>query len=188
METKNRNSGALVGGVLLIVFGVLALLSQFFRGFDFWGTFWPFIIIGVGAMFFVGMAAGGKSTAGLVVPGTIITGIGLMLFVQNLTNHFESWAYGWAVIIISVGLGIYIMGWWGQNPEQRRSGAGLMRVGLFLFVIFGAFFEMIFNSSRFANYLFPAALILLGLYLVIRRSGLLSAKSSDDQPTDQNTL
>lgn len=188
MEPRNRNSGTLVGGVLLIVFGVLALLSQFFRGFDFWGTYWPFIIMGIGAMFFVGMAAGGKSTSGLAIPGSIITLIGLMLFVQNLTNHFESWAYGWTVIIISVGLGIYIMGWWGQNPEQRRSGAGVMRIGLILFIIFGAFFEMIFNSSQLTNYLFPAALILLGVYLIFRRSGLLSAKNSDDQPTDQNPL
>lgn len=188
MEVKNRNGGALVGGVLLILFGLLILSSQFFSGFDFWGTFWPFIIIGVGAMFFVGMAAGGKSTAGLAIPGSIITGIGLMLFVQNLTNHFESWAYGWTVIIISVGLGIYIMGWWGQNPEQRRGGAGVMRIGLILFIIFGAFFEMIFNSSQLANYFFPAALILFGLYLIVRQSGLLSAKKSDDQPTNTNTL
>lgn len=186
MEIKSRNNGALAGGILLILFGLLALLSQFFRGFDFWSTFWPFIIIGVGAMFFVGMAAGGKSTAGLAIPGSIITGIGLMLFVQNLTNHFESWAYGWTVIIISVGLGIYIMGWWGGNMEQRRSGAGVMRVGLILFVIFGAFFEMIFNSSALANYVFPAGLILLGLYLVFKRSGLLTGKRSDDQSNTTN--
>jgi drug/metabolite transporter (DMT)-like permease len=188
MEVKKRNGGALVGGVLLILFGLLILSSQFFSGFDFWGTFWPFIIIGVGAMFFVGMAAGGKSTAGLAVPGSIITGIGLMLFLQNLTNHFESWAYGWTIIIISVGLGIYIMGWWGGNAEQRHSGVGVMRVGLILFIIFGAFFEMIFNSSALANYIFPVGLILLGLYLVFKRSGFLTTKKSDDAPSDANTL
>lgn len=188
MEIKSRNSGSLVGGILLILFGLLVLLSQFFRGFDFWSAFWPFIIIGVGAMFFIGMAAGGKSTAGLAIPGSIITGIGLMLFIQNLTNHFESWAYGWTIIIISVGLGIYIMGWWGGNTEQRHSGAGVMRVGLILFIIFGAFFEMIFNSSTLANYIFPVGLILLGLYLVFKRSGLLPAKRPDDQSNNSTTL
>lgn len=187
METKSRNSGSLVGGILLVLFGLLALISQIFRGFDFWGAFWPFIIIGVGAMFFVGMVAGGKSTSGLAIPGSIISGIGLMLFIQNITNHFESWAYGWTVIIISVGLGIYIMGWWGGNPEQRHSGAGVMRVGLILFIIFGAFFEMIFNSSPLSNYIFPVGLILLGLYLVFKRSGLPIGKRPDNQ-SDNTTL
>ncbi len=181
MEGNSRNSGALVGGVLLILLGLLVLVSQFFSGFDFWGTFWPFIIIGVGAMFFIGMAAGGKSTAGLAIPGSIITGIGLMLFIQNLTNHFESWAYGWTVIIISVGLGITIMGWWSGNKGQRRSGVGLMRVGLVMFILFGAFFEMLFNSSTLANYIFPVGLILLGLYLVLKQFGLLPVKRTDDQ-------
>lgn len=181
MEVNSRNSGALVGGVLLILFGLLVLVSQFFSGFDFWGTFWPFIIIGVGAMFFIGMTAGGKSTAGLAIPGSIVTSIGLMLFIQNLTNHWESWAYGWTVIVISVGLGIYIMGWWSGSAEQRQSGAGVMRVGLVMFVIFGAFFEMLFNSSTLANYIFPVGLILLGLYLVFKRSGLLPGKRTDDQ-------
>ena len=184
MESNPRNNGALVGGILLILFGLLALVTQIFKGFNFWGTFWPFIIVGVGAMFFVGMAAGGKSTAGLAVPGSIVSVIGLMLFVQNITNHWESWAYGWTVIVISVGLGIFIMGLWGGNQEQRQSGVNVMRVGLIMFIIFGAFFEMIFNSSVLADYIFPAGLILLGLYLVFKRSVRLPGKRNDDQPTD----
>ncbi len=189
METRPRNTGSLIGGVLLIVFGLMALLSQVFRAFDFWGTFWPFIIVGVGAMFFVGMAAGGKSAAGLAIPGSIISVIGLMLFVQNLTGHWASWAYGWTVILMSVGLGIFIMGAWSGNAEQRRSGASVLRIGLFLFIIFGAFFEMLFNSSSaLSDYVFPVGLMGLGLYLVLKRSGLLPAKRPDDQPTDSNTL
>lgn len=184
MDIRPRNSASFVGGVLLVLFGLLALFSQMFRGFDFWSKFWPFIIIGVGAMFFAGMFAGGKSTSGLAIPGTIITGIGLMLFIQNITNYYESWSYGWAAIIIFVGLGIFIMGWFGGNSEQRRSGTGVMRVGLILLLIFGAFFEMIFNTSKLANYIFPAGLILLGLYLVFKRSSLLPGKRTEDQPKD----
>lgn len=188
MEGNSHNYSSLIGGIILILFGLLALSTQIFKGFDFWSALWPFIVVGVGAMFFVGMVTGGKSTAGLAVPGSIISVIGLMLFVQNLTNHWESWAYGWTVIIMSVGLGIYIMGWWGGNTEQRKSGAGVMRVGLILFIIFGAFFEMLFNSSALAQYAFPIGLIGLGLYLVFKRSGLLPAKKSEEQPTDINTL
>ena len=43
---------------------------------------------------------------------------------------------------------------------------------------------MIFNPSGFAGYIFPVALILLGLYLIFKRAGILPAKRTDDHPTD----
>ena len=180
MENKPRNAGSLIGGAILIGLGLLALVSEIFGRLDFWGTFWPFIIIGVGGLFFAGMFLGGKSAAPLAIPGTIIASIGLMLFVQNLTGHFESWAYGWTVIVFSVGLGIFIMGLWSGDTSQRRGGTGVMRVGAILFIIFGVFFEgLIFRSFGFSNFIVPVALILLGLYLVIKRSGLVSSRKDE---------
>jgi hypothetical protein len=172
MSTNRSNVGALVGGSVLIALGLLTLAGQIFTGIDFWGTIWPFFVIGIGALFFVGMFAGGKSAAGLAIPGSIITCIGLILFLQNLFGHWESWSYGWTVIIMSVGLGIFIMGWYTDDLSQRRSGLGVVKVGAILFVIFGAFFEMIFNSFAFSKYLLPLILILLGIYLVVSRLGL----------------
>ena len=190
--SSQRNVGSLVGGGLLIIFGMLALVGQLFRGFNFWNTFWPFFIIGFGLLFFVGMFAGGRSVSGLAIPGTIVTTIGLMLFYQNLTNHWESWSYGWTVILMAVGLGIFIMGTWGQNSTQRAAGLRVLRIGLVLFIIFGAFFELIFTSGMpfgLRSIIFPAALILLGLYLVLTRSGLLPGRSTDTGlETTDNTL
>jgi hypothetical protein len=181
MDNKHRNTGSLVGGAILIGLGLLALVSEIFGGLDFWGTFWPFIIIGIGGLFFAGMILGGRSAAPLAIPGSIISVIGLMLFVQNLTDHFESWAYGWTVIVFSVGLGIYIMGVWGEDAGQRRGGTGVMRVGAIMFIIFGVFFEgLIFGSFAFSGYIFPLALILLGLYLVLKRSGLFLARKDEN--------
>jgi len=173
MNTHRSNAGALIGGALLIAFGLLSLAGQFIRGVD-WGMLWPFIIIGIGALFFVAMFAGGKATVGFAMPGSIVGGIGIVLLIQNLTRHWESMAYFWTLIILFVGLGIYIMGWYGENADQRKSGAGVMKVGFILFVIFGAFFESIFSS--FGNLIFPILLILLGGYLVLTRSGLLSRR------------
>jgi hypothetical protein len=189
--SSQRNVGSLVGGALLIIFGALALLGQFFRNYNFWNTFWPFIIIGFGLLFFVGMFAGGKSVSGLAIPGSIITTIGLMLFYQNITSHWESWSYGWTVILMAVGLGIFIMGAWGQNATQRAAGLRVLRIGLIMFIIFGAFFELIFTAGRpfgLRSIVFPVALILLGLYLVLARSGLLpsSTKAIDSESTENN--
>jgi hypothetical protein len=178
--SSRRNTGSLVGGSLLIIFGMLALLGKLFQNFNFWNTFWPFIIIGVGLLFFVGMFAGGKSVSGLAIPGSIITTIGLMLFYQNITNHWESWSYGWTVILMAVGLGIFIMGAWGRNESQRAAGLRVLRIGLILFIIFGAFFELIFTAGMpfgLRSIVFPVALILLGLYLILTRSGLLPGRS-----------
>jgi len=180
--SSKRNIGSLVGGSLLIFFGILALVGKVFQTFNFWEILWPFFIIGIGALFFVGMFAGGRSVSGLAIPGSIITTIGLMLFYQNITGHWESWAYGWTVILMSVGLGIFIMGIYGQNEGQRSAGLRVLRLGIIMFVIFGAFFELIFTSGMsfgLRSIIFPAGLILLGLYLVLSRSGLLPGRSEE---------
>lgn len=178
MQTNRSNAGALIGGALLIAFGLLSLAGRVFRFFD-WGSLWPFIVIGFGALFFVAMFAGGKSTAAFAIPGSIISGIGLVLLFQTITGHWESMSYFWTLIILFVGVGIYVMGWYGGDAGQKQSGWGVMKVGLILFIIFGAFFEMIFSS--FGNLVFPILLILLGGYLVLTRSGLLGGQKSGEK-------
>ena len=81
-------------------------------------------------------------------------------------------------ILIAVGVGIYIMGRYTENPGQRSSGLSLLKIGAILFVIFAGFFEMIFNSFAFSRFLFPTALILFGIYLILGRSRSL-AKPQD---------
>ena len=177
-----RNMGALVGGAILIVVGLLSLFGQIFRSFPFWSYLWPIIIIGFGGLFFIGMFAGGKSLAALAIPGTIISGIGLMLFLQNLTGYWESWAYSWTFILVLVGLGIFIMGLYTEDTHRRQSGIRVMKVGAILFIIFGGFFELIFTAFRpygIQKYLFPLLLVALGAYLVIVRSGLFSSRRVD---------
>jgi hypothetical protein len=182
-----RNSGMLVAGAVLIAIGLLSLFGQVFRGFSFWSYLWPFIIVGFGGLFFVGMFAGGKSMAGLAIPGTIISGLGLMMFLQNITDHWESWAYSWTVILVLVGLGIFIAGLYAGDEHRRQAGMRLMKVGAILFIIFGGFFELIFSSflhHGVQQYIFPALLVLLGVYLVVVRSGLFHSNS---KTTDNNS-
>lgn len=180
MQTNRTNVGALIGGALLIGVGLLSLMGNIFRGFN-WGFLWPFIIIAGGALFFLAMFATGKSGAAFAVPGSIIGGIGLVLLFQNITDHWESMSYFWTVILMFVGLGIYLMGWYGEEESQKQSGARVMKIGFILFIIFGTFFEMIFSS--FGNMIFPVLLILLGAYLVLTRSGLVKKNDSTNDNT-----
>jgi peptidoglycan/LPS O-acetylase OafA/YrhL len=176
MQTNRNNVGALIGGVILIGIGLLTLVSRMYTGID-WGLLWPISIIGFGALFFIAMFTVGKSGAAFAIPGTIITGIGLVVLFQNITQHWTTMSYIWTLIIIFVGLGIYIMGWYGEDANQRQSGGKVMKIGIILFIVFGTIFESIFSSLN--NVVFPVLLILLGGYLVLSRSGLLGRKQDE---------
>jgi len=185
MQNHRSNTGALVGGAILIAVGLFSLAGQFIPWLN-WGFLWPFIVIGFGALFFVAMFSGGQQAAGFAIPGSIISGIGLILLFQNITHHWESWSYFWTLIIILVGAGIYIMGTYGHDEGQKQSGARVMKIGLILFIIFGSFFEMIFSS--FSNLIFPILLILLGVYLVLGRSGLLGKRENSTSDSSSDPL
>ena len=176
MQTKRNNIGALIGGAILIGIGLLSLATRLYTGID-WGLLWPVAIIGFGALFFIAMFAVGKSGAAFAIPGTIITGIGLVVLFQNITRHWTTMSYIWTLIIIFVGLGIYIMGRYGEDANQRQAGARVMKIGTILFIIFGTIFETVFSSLN--NIIIPILLILLGGYLVLSRSGLLNRKQEE---------
>src|SRR5512143_3856343 len=146
MQTNRSNTGTLIVGTILIAFGLIALAGQFLHIMD-WGFIWPLFVIAFGSLFFIGMVTGGKQAAALAIPGSIISGIGLVLMVESITGYWEAMSYFWTLIIIFVGIGIYIMGWYGGDAGQKQSGWRVMKIGFILFVIFGAFFEFIFSSN-----------------------------------------
>jgi len=182
MTTQRSNAGALVGGALLIGFGVLAFIAQFFSDLHLWAYLWPLAVLACGSLFFIAMFAGGKSVAGLAIPGSIISVSGLMLLAQNLTGRWSTWSYGWTITLASVGLGIFIMGLYQGDEHNRRSGLKVMQIAAVMFVIFGAFFEMLFSHNNLfgSQYTFPVLLILLGVYLVLARTGLFGRHASNE--------
>ncbi len=166
MDENRTRAGAIFGG-LLIILGLIFMAGQFFRIY-FGDALWPLIIIGVGGLFFLAMILSGPSSGGLAIPGSIIVTVGLILFVQNLFDLFDTWAYSWALIVASVGVGRIIQGYWSRSEGARRGGWGLVRLGLVLFLIFGTFFELlIYRRGTAAGILWPALLILAGIGVVV---------------------
>ena len=93
MSTDRIRSMAILAiGLGLIAFGVLFLGGTVLR-IDIWGMLWPLFIVIPGLLFFVGMIVLGRPGAPLAVPGSIITMGGVILFIQNLTGIWSTWAY-----------------------------------------------------------------------------------------------
>lgn len=158
--------GNLIGGVVLIGLGMLFLLFQFIPGLGNLfriDLFWPLIIIAVGALFLT--AAVATRTPPLAIPGSIIGGIGCLLFLQNITGYWESWAFAWTFIPGFVGVGIALNGLLsGKVNEGLRSGGVLIAISFALFVVFATFL----GPFAFLSRLWPLLLIFAGLALLAR--------------------
>jgi len=169
---KNRNLTAIIIGSVLIIIGVLALFGNLFNILNM-DDLWPLILVGVGTAFFIAMALGDNSRAGLAIPGSILVMIGLILFYMNATGNWEAWSYCWALIIFAVGAGVWINGYRSDQPELRKSGQDTMRSGLILFLIFAIIMEFIFTMiglhQQVNTLVWAILLAILGLFLLVWR-------------------
>ncbi len=188
MNERRNISGAFFG-LLLIGLGIVFLLGQFIDVRI--GAFlWPFVVIAFGGMFFLGMFAGGPSAGGLAIPGSIISMIGLILLAQNTFGHWEGWSYDWTLILIAVGIGLVIRGYWSHMESSRHAGWNLIKLGVVFFVLFGAFFELVIgfgNQDLLTRAFWPLALIAVGIYLLVSRLLKRSKPSSYFPPEDSST-
>jgi hypothetical protein len=180
IEKNSRNRGAVVLGWALVGLGALFLVFQVL-GVSLISVFWPFFIIIPGLLFFVGMIMGGKSASPLAIPGSVITGTGLLLFYQAITGHWASWAYAWSLYPGFVGVGIIIHCAWSGRRESMSSGVRLIGISAVMFLILGAFFELFLNISGdnpMGNVMWPGLVILVGVFLLLR-----GRKPSSPQPS-----
>lgn len=164
MESKSR--ATLATGLVLIVLGAWFLAVRVVPGLEAWAgqTFaWPLIIVAVGLMLLlIGMATGAYAMA---VPAMIVGGIGGLLYWQNATGQWESWAYAWTLIPGFVGLGIGLAALLeGERGERLQSAGWLVLISAVLFFIFGSFLG---GADLFGPY-WPLLLVGLGALLLLQ--------------------
>ncbi len=162
---KRQNRSTLAVGLIMILIGAWLLAMRLIPGLSVqinaWIS-WPWIVIGVGLLILVvGLLVG---VPGLAVPAMVVSGIGVILYWQNATGLWESWAYVWTLIPGFVGVGTLLMGLLGENPRQSfRTGINMIVGSLVAFVIFASFL----GGWDLLGPYWPVLLILLGLWLLV---------------------
>ncbi len=163
MEQRQRSN--IVAGLLIILVGAAFLVAQIFPDsfafIDLKGN-WPLLVIGVGVfLLFMGLLT---STPTLAIPAFIVGGIGGILYWQNATGSWESWAYIWTLIPGFVGVGVIVSGLLeGKTREALHDGSRAILVSLIMFAIFGSFL----GGGQFSGLLWPIILIGAGLMILV---------------------
>lgn len=180
MDTERRSNMALE--LILLLVGGWFLAGQFFPQLanliplDYAGPWW---VIGVGLLFLVTAVV--LRAPAMAVPAVMIAGIGGILYYQNSTGDWDSWAYAWAMIPGFGGLGHLIKGLLeGRFMHNLREGAGSILFSLFMFGIFGAFL----GGPPILSQLWPLFLIGAGVWILL--GGMRSPrKAVVEQPTKE---
>jgi hypothetical protein len=162
-QSSNRREAA-IGGSLLIAIGLLVLLVQNIKVESLGLLFLP----ALGGLFLIAGIIGRE--AGFIIPGGILTGIGLgVIFTQSpqFANpettqggvFFIGFALGWFLITVLTKLFTSETHWWALIPGAIMAliGGGLMLGGAAL------------NVLEFAGRWWPLILVALGLVIIVRR-------------------
>ena len=176
MRKQGRTQLAL--GIILILLGALfiaqqqfpevaAFIQRFMSG--------SLLVVGIGVLLLLlGLILGAP---GLAVPATIVSGIGGILYYQDVVNDSSSWSYMWTLILGFIGVGVILQGLLGENTRHNlRNGLNLMVISAVLFLVFSAFFG---GWSLLGNFGPAILLILLGLWVL--GSGLYRSMRKSNQ-------
>jgi hypothetical protein len=168
MEKKNRTQ-LVLGLLLILVAGWLIatrikpdLANILHLTFE-----WPmWVMLAGAALLVIGLLVGAPDMA---IPACIVAGIGGILYYQNATNNWESWAYMWTLIPGFVGVGRILSGIIGGNfMASLREGLGLLLTCAILFTIFATIFNAWTIFGSYSAYVPIALLFVLGIWLIAR--------------------
>jgi hypothetical protein len=174
----------LIAGVLLLIIGVVVLASEpiidLVTGVgidDDVLAWWPILLVALSLFFLVPSLVGRQHRrlrAGMVIPGSLLAGIGGALLYTSLTDRWASWSSLWSVLPFSFGLGMYAAGWIADAPAFKWIGSAIAAGGVIAYLVFA----IAFGGEAFRV---VAAVGILALGLALTIGGLadrLSRKSA----------
>ncbi|NLI91467.1 MAG: hypothetical protein GX434_04460 [Peptococcaceae bacterium] len=165
------NKSGMFWGSILIIAGAFLLVNNI-AGWNIFGMerLWPIFVLIPGLAFEFGYFSS-KRNPGILVPGGILTTLGLLFFFETFTNwHFA--AYTWPVYPLAVAVGLF------QLYLFSGRSRGLLVPVFILTAVSGIAFTAMFIDiiEQWVNLslVFPILLILVGLFVIFG-----SSKKSD---------
>jgi hypothetical protein len=153
MNSKlGSNMVGTLAGAILILLGIAFLMVRFILSifdFDLGHYAWPFFIIVPGVlMFLVAFMLERQAGVTLAMFGCMVIMTGSILMIQNIFDLYASWAYAWALIApTSMGLAKLLYGVLRGLGDEVKTGLAMTGVGAVIFVVAGAFFELIIDIN-----------------------------------------
>lgn len=155
----------LILGFVFIFIGAILLLGKFIS-LDFLSIsrLWPLFVLVPGLMFEAGYFYD-RRNAGLLVPGGILSTIGLLFLFETYTSwHFSE--YTWPIYIFAVAIGLFQLYLFGGKQK------GLL-IPVFILTLVAAVSFLTMISNKFFrwvdfSYLISVIFILIGIYILIK--------------------
>lgn len=161
---KKEDRSGLAFGLILILVGMIILAYRIFPGIRqiiAVGLAWPLIIVGFGFLLLL-IGAFSKEPE-MAMPAMFFVGLGGLLYWQNQTGNWFSWAYAWTLFPGFVGAGQILSKLLGsQKPDAVADGLRSILISAILFVIFGTFLG---NLNIMGPY-WPVLLIAAGIIIL----------------------
>ena len=160
-------------GVVLVVVGTVALLTQLNVIKLGWNIIWPMIVLGMGLAFHASAWVGGRRSSGLLVPGGIFVTYGALFLVCALAG-WRHMGTLWPLFIMGPGIGLlelYLFG-------KRKRGL-LVPVFILLGIGTGFLFLRIF-AHNYQLVLSVCAVVAGLVYIAVRLFG----REQPARPTD----
>jgi hypothetical protein len=111
---------------------------------------WPFFVVIPGVILLVAsLIPQPPRGVGFAIAGAIVTTVGAVLFYQDTTGHWESWAYAWALVGPgAAGLGMLVYGLIFGQRELISVGARLIAIAAVIVTVGYWYFETVFATGR----------------------------------------
>ena len=160
------------GTAALLVFGGLALLVASLAGIDLLGVFAPLIFVGgLGVLMLLpahnATAEQPTSWGFLAIPGAFFLTLGTLIFMMGLVNHFEAFAYAWALLPASVIVGLMYMKRFDEAHSIHHKGPRALRFFISAFMVMALFFELLVFQTL--GPWWPLLLIGTGAFMLWKR-------------------
>jgi len=148
-------------GVIIILLGIFILLGKLGVITFVWNVFWPILILAAGLLLHMFYFSRTLPAAALIPGGLLVTYS--LMFLYCTIFGWGAMSYLWPGFIFGVAVGLYEYYMFSDDKPRGALIASLI-VGSVSIVFFG--FTLIRTN---AIYVIAAALILIGLFMILRR-------------------